>query len=132
MGEIVNAKASAARLVSLSLSLATDAEVEAVAAIWSQFQEAPTLLDPWLADIIRPLASALRAGLDGGDSARVKRAAAAIYAATRARGHKAVARMLGHEAADVEVALDVLMADGEGERCVAASKSNREWGSDPI
>lgn len=96
--------------------------------IYDKYLECPTLIDPYLEDMVTSLAQCARSHLlaDQPDTTSLPHALSALYALCKVRGYKRVQRFLPHETQDVEPVFHTL------QRLDAASDSDTSGSSGPL
>ncbi|CAK9094153.1 Tubulin-specific chaperone D (Beta-tubulin cofactor D) (Tubulin-folding cofactor D) [Durusdinium trenchii] len=118
-GEIEEVREALKKAVDLDVPMKTCKEnCERIGQIWSQYQEQPALLDPFLEEMVEPLMStvARAAHQRQVDSVRLHLISSLLYLLTTVRGYKTVVRLFPHEAADLEVCLEAAEEEASKER----------------
>ena len=91
---------------------------ERIGQIWSQYQEQPALLDPFLEEMVEPLMCAIAAKVRRNDldNPNLHLLSSLMYLLTTVRGYKTVVRLFPHEAADLEPCLEAAEEEAKKEK----------------
>ncbi|CAL1164866.1 unnamed protein product [Cladocopium goreaui] len=90
---------------------------ERIGQIWSQYQEQPALLDPFMEEMVEPLMATIAAKVRQKDleNPNLHLLSSLMYLLTTVRGYKTVVRLFPHEAADLEPCLEAAEEEAKKE-----------------
>eukprot|EP00435_Cladocopium_sp_Y103_P066483 s61_g28.t1 len=89
---------------------------ERIGQIWSQYQEQPALLDPFMEEMVEPLMATIAAKVRQKDlDPNLHLLSSLMYLLTTVRGYKTVVRLFPHEAADLEPCLEAAEEEAKKE-----------------